>query len=94
MTDLLRVCRERPALSSATASSEITLPRRQVIRTILRHSEIPGRAGQSAEFPQKLRQFQVVAQRDLEPLSHVLYLIEETLLEVEVRVERLRWAPG
>ena len=31
---------------------------------------------------------------DDEPLSHVLYLIEETLLEVEVRVERLRWAPG
>ena len=27
-------------------------------------------------------------------LSHALYLIEETLLEVEARVERLRQAPG
>jgi hypothetical protein len=31
---------------------------------------------------------------DGEQLSHALYLIEETLLEVEQRVERLRRVPG
>ena len=36
----------------------------------------------------------VIAERlEDEPLSHALYLIEETLLEVEQRVERLRRMP-
>ncbi len=29
-----------------------------------------------------------------EPLSHALFLIEETLLDVEQRIERLRRVPG
>ena len=35
----------------------------------------------------------VIAAEQAEPLSHALYLIEESLLDVERRVERLRRVP-
>lgn len=36
----------------------------------------------------------VIAETQNPPLSHALYLIEETLLEVEARVESLRRLPA
>ena len=53
----------------------------------LRLHQIPATAGMLAEVAVRL-------DKHGESLSHGQYLIDETLLEVEQRVERLRRVPG
>ena len=66
-------------------------------RSVARRASAPCRA--PADDPEaialKIRQIAsvagIIAESQEERLSHAIYLIEASLLEIEQRVERLRW---